>query len=134
VSVVFSAFAAVLRCLAVVAFLAVNLRGNIAFALELRLHETRGAGDRSAWRSRISTVTFQTDHRQPHPDALDHGARRALPLRPGGCWSLLLGGRGFRGALDPQLKFGMEVHPALMAACHAALLLAGAEAPDGPGR
>lgn len=109
---------AVTALLAAVAFLAIGLRGNIAFVLELRLLKL-AALVQVGVAIAISTVIFQTvtGNRILTPSIM---GLDALYLFGQMLMVFLLGGVGYV-ALDPQLKFGMEV--LLLMALAAALLL-----------
>ncbi|MDX3974341.1 iron chelate uptake ABC transporter family permease subunit [Shinella sp.] len=109
---------AVAAILAAVAFLAIGLRGNIAFVLELRLLKL-AALVQVGVAIAISTVIFQTvtGNRILTPSIM---GLDALYLFGQMLMVFLLGGVGYV-ALDPQLKFGMEVLLLMALAC--ALLL-----------
>lgn len=103
---------------AAVAFLAIGLKGNIAFVLELRLLKL-AALVQVGVAIAISTVIFQTvtGNRILTPSIM---GLDALYLFGQMLMVFLLGGVGYV-ALDPQLKFGMEV--LLLMALASALLL-----------
>ncbi|MBN9056759.1 MAG: iron chelate uptake ABC transporter family permease subunit, partial [Rhizobiales bacterium] len=108
--------AAALLCIA--AFLAIGLRGNIAFVLELRLLKL-AALVQVGVAIALSTVIFQTvtGNRILTPSVM---GLDALYLFGQMLMIFLLGGIGYV-ALDPQLKFGIEV--LLLMALASALLL-----------
>ena len=102
-----------LALLAVIAFMTVNLRGNIAFALELRGIRL-AALVTVAVAIALSTVTFQTitGNRILTPsimglDALYQFAQAAIVFA--------LGGLGYV-SLSPHLKFGMEASALMLLA------------------
>lgn len=103
---------------AAVAFLAIGLKGNIAFVLELRLVKL-AALVQVGVAIAISTVIFQTvtGNRILTPSIM---GLDALYLFGQMLMVFLLGGVGYV-ALDPQLKFGLEVL-VLMALASALLL------------
>ncbi|GAA4160039.1 iron chelate uptake ABC transporter family permease subunit [Shinella granuli] len=103
---------------AAVAFLAIGLKGNIAFVLELRLLKL-AALVQVGVAIAISTVIFQTvtGNRILTPSIM---GLDALYLFGQMLMVFLLGGVGYV-ALDPQLKFGLEVL-VLMALASALLL------------
>ncbi|HEV7247118.1 MAG TPA: iron chelate uptake ABC transporter family permease subunit [Shinella sp.] len=99
---------------AAVAFLAIGLRGNIAFVLELRLLKL-AALVQVGVAIAISTVIFQTvtGNRILTPSIM---GLDALYLFGQMLMVFLLGGVGYV-ALDPQMKFGMEVLLLMALAC-----------------
>lgn len=103
---------------AAVAFLAIGLKGNIAFVLELRLVKL-AALVQVGVAIAISTVIFQTvtGNRILTPSIM---GLDALYLFGQMLMVFLLGGVGYV-ALDPQMKFGLEVL-VLMALASALLL------------
>lgn len=100
------------------AFLAIGLKGNIAFVLELRLLKL-AALVQVGVAIAVSTVVFQTvtGNRILTPSIM---GLDALYLFGQMLLVFLLGGVGY-GMLDPQMKFGLEVLLLMSLAC--ALLL-----------
>lgn len=108
------ALLAAVACACILAFMSIGLRGNIAFALELRLTRLV-ALIQVAISIAVSTVLFQTvtGNRILTPSIMGLDALYVFGQL---LLILLIGGIGF-ATLDPQLKFAGEVLLLMLLAC-----------------